>query len=548
MISPTKRAARAKSPPASAKALLRLAHERELEGDYAGAREACARACRAELDSMEARDRLRSFEEHLGLNDAARKSARAVYRLMRRGLRPDSAPELLRAAELAEEIGDLAACRAHLLAALTLDPGLRPALLKLGTLELWSGRPARASELARRALGLGGTDPALRTLAGAAAVARGKPREGLKLLNAVLRDDPLDTLARTWRGEALLRLGRPKAALPDLEDVVSRSDNPLGPNALLSLAALGAGRTPSVWALVCVARRLPVGLRYMIPAIRSGEPRRTAAALRAVLERLGGNRTGNCVWLAGPRGRRRLAFYLVSDAADALEELQKGLLRREPPGRVIGRLESCARAGADPAWAYAFLGETRMWLGDYAGAARDFKSALAIEPDMRWPHIGLGAAALLRGRPDEALGHLADAEAAGAPRRSWLAFRGEALRLLGRPTEAALDLEEALALLPRRLSAWFNLALARLEAGKTSEAAEIFDRLALCIPRFLARAAREARVSEERAFARPAPGTMRRVLSAGLALMRGNRSSWLYLHFGDGGRPRAIHASFPSAS
>lgn len=525
-----------KKAPGSTRLLLRLSRALALSGDYLGARAACLRAVRREPGSLEARLRLLSVEELLDFEAEAAATLRAVSRLAEEALRrgPDSANARLQAASFAEDLGELEVCVRHLSAALKLDPACLPALLKAGTFELWSRRWSSALGLARRALSLQPDNCEALTLAGASLAGLGRGAQARRSLDAALKREPFDPVARTWRAELSLRAGRPRAALADLAEVVGRSDNPLGSNALHALASLRAGSRPEGWSLVCVERRLPKRFAALAAELRSGDPRRMDRALTAVLARLGGNRTARSVFLS-PSGK--LALYGVPDPADRLEQLQRRLLT-QTPARVLARL----RAGIpeDPAWAHSFIGETFLWLGDNAGAEREFRAALAAEPEMRWPHIGLGAAALMSGRPERALAHLARAKAAGAPRRNWLAFRGEALRRQGRHRAAARDLEAALALMPRRLSARFNLALARLGMRRAKAAAEIFKRLNAAAPHFMRRAALRAGVSAERLFDAPTAGVMRRVLEAGLALMRGNRSSWLPLFFDEKGRPRAI--------
>lgn len=534
-----------KRSPKSVRLHLGLARARELQGDYDGAHAACARAVALDPKFIQARGRLQIFEEILGLERESRASAEAAYELTVRSLRREepSQKALLQAASLAADLGKFADYERHLLAAFKLDPSSRAVILKLGTLALWSWRAAQARTLAFRARRRDRPDPDSLTLAGAAAASRGRLQEALKSLNAALTADPEHLLAMVWRGETLLRLGRAKAALADLSRAVGRTDNGLGPNILHSLASLAVGRTQAAWSLVCVARRLPERLLRLAPEIRSGEPRRMERALRAALKTLGGNRSAACVWLTGAGARRKLEAYRVSDVADRMEILQRGLYRQSPK-RVLATLKSRLAAGESPGWVHAFLGETRLWLGDGDGAERDFHRALEAEPDMRWPHVGLALTALFRGRPEETLEHCRTAEASDAPPRSWLAARGEALRRLGRPAEAARDLEAALRISPERISAWFNLVLARLDEGKTAEARALYGRLAGWAPQYLVRSARRAGVASESALALTDERQIRLALTAGLELMGGNRSSWLQLYAEKDGRLRAIHFSF----
>lgn len=534
-----------KRAPKSVRLHLALSRARELQGDFVGAHAACARAVALDPAFIQARARLQIFEEILGLEEAARASAEIAYGLTVRAMRREEPSQKaeLQAAELAADLGKFADYERHLLAALKPDPASRGVLLKLGTLALWSGRAAQALELAARARRKDGPDPDALTLAGAAEASRGRLPAALKSLNSALAAEPEHLLAMVWRGEVLLRLGRAKEAFADLSRAVGRTDNCLGANILHSLASLALGRTQAAWSLVCVARRLPERMLKLAPEIRSGEPRRMERALRAALKALGGNRSSACVRLTGAGARRKLEAYRVSDVADRMEVLQRGLYRQAPQ-RVLAALKSRLGAGESPGWVHAFLGETRLWLGDGAGAERDFRRALEAEPDMRWPHVGLALTALFQNRPEEALKHCRTAEASDAPPRSWLAARGEAQRRLGRPAEAARDLEAALRISPERISAWFNLVLARLDQGKAAEARTLYGRLAGWAPQYLARAAREAGVAPGSALALTDERDIRRVFTAGLELMGGNRSSWLHLYAEKNGSLRAIHFSF----
>ena len=89
------------------------------------------------------------------------------------------------------------------------------ALTWQGELHLWLGRYADAFDTLGQACARG------ETLAwcwrGAAALQLDRLDEGLKLLDAALRLQPVDLEARVWRGEGLRRLGKHEQALRELE-------------------------------------------------------------------------------------------------------------------------------------------------------------------------------------------------------------------------------------------------------------------------------------------------------------------------------------------
>lgn len=513
----------------AARKLLEATELWERRGEYVIARKRCSEALRLDPDSWEAAAKLWELEELLGLAAESKRSLALAEKAMRKALKRDPRDAKLRlhAAELLERLGRYGQARRELLLAVRLDPDPLPARLLLAVRALWAGRAEEAVLRAQEILAL---DPALgeaRRIVGAARVLQGRFAEALSPLKRALAADPRDAEALAWRSEALRYLGRNSEALSAGAAGRAISDNALGANANHALAKLAAGERVSELEYSLISRLLPRPLQPLSERLDPERPRAAARALERVLKALKGNRGQAKVWTRGTR----LEPFVACDISDQMEILQSRL-RGGDLRAVLAEYRRLIRQKPREAWFYAFRGETLCWAARYGEAEADFHRALELAPRLRWPHVGLCGTALFSGDYEAALAHCENAVRDAAPDRSWRTLRGEALRKLGRLTEAREDLEVAVAAMPRRLSAWMNLALVLGELGEEAEADRLFSRICGWAPHFFSLCARSLPVPSRAA-----------VLERGLELMAGNRSSWLTTWL-DGGRLRNVHVEF----
>ncbi|MDX6769328.1 MAG: tetratricopeptide repeat protein, partial [Elusimicrobiota bacterium] len=360
-----------------------------------------------------------------------------------------------------------------------------------------------------------------------AAVLAGRLDEARGLLDGLLAEDPGDREALTWRGEAALAEGRAEAALSDYDAVLHRTDNLLGAGVGQLQASLALGRPVRPFDLWVVAHQAPPALRPALLRLRPGD-RALAPALRRLLAALGGNRTTRKTVADGRGGLRA---YAPKPTAYDLGEATQTRIRRGDADAVLAAFARLERRLPREPQVRSFRGETWLWLGRPDEAERDFRAALALDATLRWPGVGLAGVAVLRGDWEGALARCAEAVALGARDRSWRVWAGEACLNLGRPEEAAAHLRAGLAATPRRVSAWMLLALAEHAAGRAEEAERLAERCRRGAPRFF-----------EEAAAAAVGGGFGADLRAGLRLMRGNRSSWLWTYFDRRGRLRNLDA------
>jgi adenylate cyclase len=129
----------------------------------------------------------------------------------------------------------LAAARAGVERALSLEPGLPEALLSRATMETnfdynWKG----AAETLRKALVLAPQDPALLACAGNLAGARGEGAQAVELLRRAVALDPVNAQARGFLAGALLALGHQEEARAEYARGIE-----LNPSAPFSHAGIG---------------------------------------------------------------------------------------------------------------------------------------------------------------------------------------------------------------------------------------------------------------------------------------------------------------------
>lgn len=384
----------------------------------------------------------------------------------------------------------------------------------LARLELWRGRWSSAARLAGRA-----GDPL--TL-GAALVGLGRAREALGALARAARREPARPEPWLWRAVAHRRLSEGKAARACALKAAARTPSSWAAAALLQCLRLERGLPADAAALVLVAARLGASEGERRRLLGS-DPERQRRVVSGWLRAARGNLTDAPTRLLAGRLRRVRPAPTRREAGTRAQALLLSL----GPAAAEAALMRLARRPGQRGQALSHLGELRLWQGRWAQARALLRRALACDPRVRWPRVGLGAAELLAGRAEAALAALAEASAAGAVDSVVVPWRAEALLAARRPDALRLC-RRAARLFPKRPSALVNLALAFHAAGRERQARALLALLEREAPAWLSAARRRARGS-----------SAGEILLAARALLRGNRSSWLPFYW-DGGRPRAI--------
>ncbi len=191
---------------------------------------------------------------------------------------------------------------------------------------------------------------------------------------------------------------------------------------------------------------------------------------------------------------------------------------------VLAAFDPVASANPRSSFVPSFRAEVLHWLGRHAEA--DCEAAIALDPSVRWAHLGLAQARMWRG-------DLAGAHAIVAKlgrRRPQLptlpAVLGE-LALLGRRAqEARTHLESAVRAHPTRLASWLLLVKTELRLGNVARGRQNLEAIRAAIPQ-----AWPPVVIGEDASA---------VVDTPLRAMRGKRSSSFITLFPEGGVPLLI--------
>lgn len=481
----------------------------------------------------------------LGHEDEAR---RAAERVLSAADAPSTAL-LLDVASLHRDAGHYAAADALYARALSLDPSHADARIAAGTLCAWRGEATEALAHAEAVLGsLPDSAPAL-GLRASARMLSGELVLALEDLNRATTLNPGDPVAAVWRGEALLRLGRREEALAETRRGGERSDdisNHVAAQLLISLAQLRGGDFPglpeyvlrpalaTLWKDSAATAPLPPGELPEDP-----DPTALEALFEGALVRLRGNRSpvatyvrhdGSLVRLAVPSSprvasKRALWRFVATGSLDeALAELD--------------RVHALVPRAAEP---YNYRGELFLYLGDAAAARREFERAITLYGRSRWAYIGLAGAAVIEGRYDEALDHLAEGIVqAGAPGPTTFVYRGEALRCLGRAEEARADLMTSVRRNPGRIGAWVNLALLDASEGDVEAVRSTFAVLRRRAPGFVSDATEELAIDPSTTL--DLDGLVR-LMEQMLTMLRGNRASSCVTYFTRDGRLRAVPPS-----
>lgn len=164
----------------------------------------------------------------------------------------------------------------------------------------------------------------------------------------------------------------------------------------------------------------------------------------------------------------------------------------------------------------AFLaGLAAFEAGDAAGAERAYLDSLAALPGRPSTLTNLSAVQLVLGRPADALVHADQALAAEADNaEAWL-NRGTALLQLHRPAEALGALDRLLALDAQRPVGWLRRAQALGELGRGDEALAALERALALDPRLLPAWAQKAGLLRERGRLEEAAAAYRESLRLG---------------------------------
>jgi len=452
----------------------------------------------------------------------------------------------LGAGSILAEAGWIAEAREAYERARELDPGRAEIHAELAELALWRGELEVALESAGRSEEAGESAAAAR-IRGVVAALRGDYAAAEVYLDDALAVSPDDSIALTWRAEVAYRLG-------DHERV---SD-------LLNSATMSApGFHAAAWIIrfLSVAesdprkssedRLSPVGVAELRAVVCEIVPEAAAvidrgtrgelvALLLGVLEAMLGNRSVRTTYR---RADGRIVRALARTGVRFASRKALRQIRGRPPERVLAELDEVVARFPGSALPVCHRGELRLWLGDLVGARRDLDEAIERWAFTRWAYIGLTGIDILEGDYERAL----ETSARGVEMMSGtegpavFVYRGEALRCLGRLSEARRDLERALAISDKRLGAWINLGLVLFGEEDYAGAQRVWVRLRRDASGLLSDAAHELGVTiwgdpgEE-----VAQEVQRRVLSRALVMMRGNRSTGLTTYITESGRMRFV--------
>lgn len=474
----------------------------------------------------------------------ARRSIAAATELSARVSREEAVRVRIAGARYLIDIGDLAAARAQLHAALDMMPGNGDALALVARLDLWAGNYAAVDRLAEQLMANGYA--AGWRLAGALHVVRGGWAAALEYLDEAVRRDPHDAEAHVWLGEAFYRSGDHAAALAALNrggEMSAEHADYLASQILRLLVLAARDEFPGL-----PEQCVPEALDRMFPGEREATDSDDVPALCALLERalvlLRGNRSVNATYvpegapaaelrslrlMPSPRGPAKAALWVL--VTEGVEHAR----------RALQRVHADYARSPEP---HCYHGEMYLYLGDYAAARRQFEQALALYGQTRWAFIGLGAVELLEGRPEltPPLLERSIALSRGAGPTLFV-YRGEALRRLGRLDEAIADLAHATQLNPARVSAWINLGLARDAAGEATALDATLAHLRRFAPGLVHDAALAAGLpvsAAAQAGVAPEREVLRELYETMLQMMRGNRSSTCVTYFTADGHLRVV--------
>ena len=415
-------------------------------------------------------------------------------------------------------------------------------LLYAAQVSLWRDRVSDCEAWLARAERDASLRPWVQRTRGGLAVREGHYDRALALLEPVLDAAPLDRETTLWMGEAHLRRGRIADGRAILErfDKLVTGEHPVA-KLLHGLSRLeeehrfaaGSGRT------LYIHRNIAFDALGRRPHFTGAELDAERAFIWEAIEAFGGNRSDSLTLLDPRSGRLRSARDVLDPRVRVVAAQHRVLVA--DAGRVCALLDAQCDERPDVPYAHTYRAELDLWQGNYAPAARRYRQ-IWEETGTRWGYVGWGASLVGLGHFEEAIAVL-DAgveQLRGAiPGEATPAYRGAALRQLGRFDEALDELERAVALRPTRVGAWAELALTLRSLDRRDDAREAADRFIQDAPVLAWEAHRSLdlppRVTPEEAHRWP-------VLERGLELMKGNRSSHLLTFFDAAGRWRVMEA------
>jgi tetratricopeptide (TPR) repeat protein len=134
--------------------------------------------------------------------------------------------------------------------------------------------------------------------------------------------------------------------------------------------------------------------------------------------------------------------------------------------------------------AHYLAGVLLMGLGCYDAAVAEFQKTTALKKDLVQATWGQAQVYLWQGKAQEALALIDPLTKPLDPRTpETLNIRGDILRALNRPTEAAQDYQKLIGLRPKEADAYISRALLYVKDGKWDAAKECYDKLLAADPK-----------------------------------------------------------------
>ena len=468
----------------------------------------------------------------------------AAIEVARRHAPADSLPHALAMGMVLREAGAFDAARARLESAHEIEPSRTETLLELAESALWHGDTHEALRWASRAEAVDPEHGGVARVRGVVALLEGDPSDAAMWLDRALAYDPDDASALHWRAEVAHRMQQGEMAAALLSKATMRAEGFSFVAWVLRFLVVAADeQNPQP---LC-ARRLEEfreAVEEIEPTARAALQRGHQAAvvdcLERTLARMRGNRTP-CATFVDDTGILRRVRTRTGVRHASRQALQ--LIRILPPAEVVAALDEVVARHPDAALPVCHRGELHLWLGDLPRARADLEAAIALDRYTRWAYIGLTGIDILEGDPERALLTCAHGvrTMGNTEGPAVYAYRGEALRLLGRHEEARADLERAIDHTPTRIAAWIDLALVHAATGHDDAFERCWAHLEAAALGLLSDASREqgVRVWGASGFAPAVPDRVC-VLEHAIGMLRGNRSTSCATYFTREGRLRFV--------
>ncbi len=262
---------------------------------------------------------------------------------------------------------------------------------------------------------------------------------------------------------------------------------------LAALGYVGHGQMTRAGELPAPAGQasLLAALKRALAAAAAGRTGEAAAGLEAILAENPGMLVA---WEELGRARERLgrprealaAFERAIELAETAPHLRLTAARL---AAGLGRLEEAAdhaRAALalDEAEARVALAQIALAAGDLGAAESEARAALAARRPNSAAFLALAQARMARGRPEEALDLVdeAEAEGGGEPIARLDLLRANLLAQAGRPAEAEAALEREIERFPAAAAAYLRLAALRAGRGDSKGASAALERMVAANP------------------------------------------------------------------